>query len=80
MFKVLQECAKELGMALNQRPSGGTCDGCKLQAAGLPNIDTLGVVGGNIHSSDEFIYLPSLTERAQLTALFLLKLAEGEGI
>jgi glutamate carboxypeptidase len=44
----------------------------------LPNVDTLGVRGGHIHSSDEFVLLDSLTERARLTALLLMKLGSGE--
>ena len=41
-------------------------------------IDTLGPRGGNLHSPDEYVVLSSLTQRAQLTALLLLKLATGE--
>ena len=55
--------------------TGGACDGNNLQAAGLPTIDSLGVKGGNLHSSEEFVVLDSLTERARLTALLLMKLA-----
>ena len=71
-------CGRDLGLTIESGPSGGVCDGNKLAAAGLPNIDTLGVRGGNIHSPDEFLLLDSLTERAKLTALLLTKLATGE--
>ena len=60
------------------RSSGGASDGNKLAAAGLPNVDSLGVRGGNIHSPQEFIELDSLAERAKLSALLLMKLASGE--
>lgn len=71
-------CGKDLGLNLTTRPSGGSCDGNKLAAVGLANIDTLGVRGGNIHSPDEFMIPQSLVERSQLTALLLMKLATGD--
>lgn len=67
--------ARELGLNLTHHPTGGVCDGNKLQAAGLPVVDSLGPVGGGMHSSSEFVRLDSLIERAQLTALLLMKLA-----
>ncbi|MBI3171912.1 MAG: acetylornithine deacetylase, partial [Hydrocarboniphaga effusa] len=54
------------------------CDGNNLAAAGLPNVDNLGVVGGEIHSSREFMRVGSMSERGQLSALLLLRLASGE--
>jgi glutamate carboxypeptidase len=68
----------ELDLSLSYKPSGGTCDGNKLAAAGLPVVDSLGPVGGDLHSEREYVHPSSLTERAKLTALLLLKLASGE--
>ncbi len=62
---------------LQFKPTGGCCDGNNLAAAGLPNIDNLGVVGGEIHSDREFMRVSSLAERAKLSALLLLRLAIG---
>jgi glutamate carboxypeptidase len=69
---------QELGMTLTHQPSGGTCDGNKLAAAGLPVVDSLGPVGGDLHSEREYVHPSSLTERGKLTGLLLLKLASGE--
>jgi glutamate carboxypeptidase len=69
---------RELGLDLDHRPSGGACDGNRLAAAGLPNIDSLGVRGGHIHSPQEYMVIDSLPERAQLTALLLMKIASGD--
>jgi glutamate carboxypeptidase len=69
---------RELGMDLSYRPSGGTCDGNKLAAAGLPVVDSLGPVGGELHSDREYVRLDTLTQRAKLVALLLMKLAAGE--
>jgi glutamate carboxypeptidase len=75
---MIGDCGRQLGLDLAFRPTGGCCDGNNLAAAGLPNIDNLGVVGGDIHSDREFVRLSSLPERAQLSALLLLRLASGE--
>jgi glutamate carboxypeptidase len=77
LFELLKSCGAELGLTIQHKPSGGCCDGNNLAAAGLPNIDTLGVRGGNIHSHEEFMLVDSLTERAKLSALLLLKMADG---
>jgi glutamate carboxypeptidase len=76
-LEILAACGAELGMPVAWKPSGGASDGNILAAAGLPTIDSLGVRGDNLHSSDEYLIVPSLTERAKLTALMLMKLASG---
>lgn len=75
---MIGDCGKQLGLNLAFSPTGGCCDGNNLAAHGLPNIDNLGVVGGNIHSESEFMKISSLAERGKLSALLLLKLASGE--
>lgn len=72
------DCGRVLGFEPEFRPTGGCCDGNNLAAAGLPNLDNLGVVGGEIHSQREYMLLSSLPQRAQLSALLLLRLASGE--
>ena len=67
-----------LGERIGWQPSGGVCEGNNLFAAGVPNIDTLGVIGGAIHSHDEYAWPASFTTRAQLSALLLAKIASGE--
>jgi glutamate carboxypeptidase len=69
VFAMVQACGRELGLEISIRPSGGCCDGNNLWLHGLPNVDTLGVRGANIHSSDEIVHLESLVERAQLELL-----------
>jgi glutamate carboxypeptidase len=76
LFDRVRACGDALGLALTAEPTGGVCDGNKLAAAGLPNLDTLGVRGGRIHSPEEYLVVASLAERAKLTALVLADLAE----
>lgn len=72
-----RECSLALGRDLPFGKTGGVCDGNILQDEGLPCIDTLGVRGGGLHTHQEWIELPSLVERAQLFALFLLRASQA---
>ena len=78
VFADWQKCGREFGLNLNWQHVGGGSDGNILSAAGLPNLDGLGCVGDHLHSPEEFCHLPSLTQRAQVAALFLHRLAAGE--
>lgn len=78
LFEAVRETGALLGQTIAWSPSGGVCEGNNLHAAGLPNIDTLGVRGGLIHSAEEFAWPDSFVERAQLSALMLCKIASGE--
>lgn len=68
--------AESLGQRLPFAKTGGVCDGNILQSEGLPCIDTLGVRGGGLHTTDEWIELDSLVERAQLMAVLVSRLSE----
>ena len=46
-----------------------------IAACGVPVVDTMGVRGGKIHSMEEYLIADSLTERAALSALTILRLA-----
>lgn len=78
LAEMIRDCGRELNLDLQFKPTGGCCDGNNLAAHGLPNIDNLGVVGGEIHSEREWMRVSSLSERAKLSALLLLRLASGE--
>ncbi len=80
LFQLACDCGAQLGLDLTWLPTGGCCDGNNLAEAGIPNIDTLGVQGGKIHSPDEYVKVSSLTVRAKLSALLLLKLATSEDL
>ncbi|NNM87728.1 MAG: hydrolase [Phycisphaerae bacterium] len=71
-------CGADLGLNISWQGSGGTCDGNRLAANGLITLDTMGPVGGEIHSPQEYLLLDSLVPRASLAALLLLKVASGE--
>jgi glutamate carboxypeptidase len=78
LFKALDQCASTFGYQLQSRPSGGVCDGNTLSESGLATIDTLGAIGGNIHTPEEYIDINSLTERTKLISYFFIQLANKE--
>ncbi len=78
LFDLVRDCGAELGQTIGWQPSGGVCDGNNIAACGVPVVDTMGVRGGAIHSPDEFLIVPSLAERAALSALLLNRLSSGD--
>lgn len=76
LFAVVKECGALLGLDIGWRDTGGVCDGNNIAACGVPVVDTMGARGGAIHSSDEFLMTDSLVERAALSALTVLAIAE----
>lgn len=77
LFTAVSETGKALGLELEFVDTGGVCEGNNIFAAGVPNVDTLGVMGGRIHSSEEYVVMSSFVERAQLSALLLNRFADG---
>jgi len=77
LFELVRDCGAALGQSIRWQSSGGVCDGNNIATCGVPVVDTMGVRGGSIHSPDEFLIVPSLAERAQLSALVLHRLATG---
>lgn len=78
LLRLVARCGADLGQTIGWRDTGGVCDGNNIAACGVPVVDTMGVRGGAIHSPDEYLIVASLAERAQLSALAMLRLAEGE--
>lgn len=77
LFGLVRECGELLGQPIRWQASGGVCDGNNIAACGVPVVDTMGVRGGAIHSDQEFLIVPSLAERAALSALVLHRLSGG---
>ena len=75
LFHLVRDCGAALGLEIGWRATGGVCDGNNIAACGVPVVDTMGPRGGAIHSADEFLITDSLAERAQLSALTILRLA-----
>ena len=76
LFALVKEAGADLGLDIGWRATGGVCDGNNIAACGVPVVDTMGVRGGAIHSADEYLLTDSLAERAALSALTILRIAE----
>jgi glutamate carboxypeptidase len=76
LFDLVRRCGADLGQTIGWRETGGVCDGNNIAARGVPVVDTMGARGGAIHSAEEYLIVPSLIERARLSTLLLLRLAE----
>ncbi len=77
LFELVRNCGAALGLPpIGWNATGGVCDGNNIAACGVPVVDTMGPRGGAIHSADEFLIVDSLAERAQLSALTMMRIAE----
>ena len=68
-----QEIAAGLGLTLTADGTGGASDANFTAALGVPTLDGLGALGDGAHSVDEYIFIPSLAERAALLAALLME-------
>lgn len=78
MHAVEQASLVHSGHSLRWMGTGGVCDGNKLAAAGLVNVDTLGPIGDGLHSRSEWVSLSSIVSRAQLVVNLLSRFSSGE--
>ena len=76
LFALVRAAGEDLGIAIAWKDTGGVCDGNNIAACGVPVVDTMGARGGAIHSAEEFLIPESLPERAALSALTILRIAE----
>ena len=75
----VESAGKTAGRDIRWKNTGGACDGCKLAAMGLPNIDTMGISGGGLHSNREFCDLDSLVPAAHTVATFIANFGLPDG-
>jgi len=74
LFQTARECAKELGVALQESSTGGGSDGNFTAALGIPTLDGLGGVGEGAHAVNESILLDRVADRTALLAMLLSQL------
>ncbi len=77
LYELVRSCGADLGQDIGWRDTGGVCDGNNIAACGVPVVDTMGVRGGAIHSDREYMIVESLEERARLSTLVMLRMAEN---
>jgi glutamate carboxypeptidase len=72
LFEAVQEAGRRLGLELSGIATGGGSDG-NHTAQFTPTLDGMGPRGTGGHSDREFMEVATLTQRSQVTALFLAK-------
>jgi glutamate carboxypeptidase len=80
LFALVRGVGADLDLDIGWKATGGVCDGNNIAACGVPVVDTMGARGGAIHSADEFLLVDSLAERAALSALTILRIADKGGL
>lgn len=78
LLKMIQEVCEELGLQITDVSTGGNSDASFTSNVGVPTIDGLGPIGGNAHSEDEYLEIPSLVERTLLLSKIIKRLSECE--
>lgn len=67
----------ELGRKLTLESTGGAADASLIFAAGVPTLDGLGIVGGGIHTADEYAEVDSIVPRLYLLARLIQEYGRG---
>jgi glutamate carboxypeptidase len=78
MLAVEHSVASLGGKPVHWKSTGGVCDGNKLAAVGLPNVDTMGPIGEGLHSRSEWVQPASLVDKAQVVVNLLSRFSQGE--
>lgn len=73
LFKTIKGIGEALDIPLDTRETGGVSDGNLIGSVHVPCVDTMGAVGGGIHTSGEWLEIDSLVERAKLSLLYFLE-------
>ncbi len=68
LLHVIEEVGKEIGIEVFDTATGGGSDASFTSATGVATVDGLGPVGGNAHSENEYVEIPTLIERTLLLA------------
>jgi glutamate carboxypeptidase len=73
LFAQAKTFAAEAGVKLGECCAGGGSDGNLTAALRVPTLDGMGAVGAGAHSSDEYVFVDAMAERAALLGAMLLK-------
>ena len=68
-YNLVKKAGIELGINIGEAFTGGGADSGFTAQAGIPTICGMGPVAGKEHSIDEYLEIPTLTERCKLLAI-----------
>jgi glutamate carboxypeptidase len=72
----VSDLCKNDNMSSEFIPTGGMCDGNLFSGEGIPTVDSLGAIGGKIHTFDEFLNCDAIENRINLSYNLLKYLNE----
>lgn len=76
LVDIAQGIYGELGRKLTIEGSGGAADASLSAGVGTPTLDGFGIVGGNIHTPEEYAEVDSVSPRIYLLSRMIMELAE----
>lgn len=69
LFDHVRATGEQFGIDFREASSGGVSDANIIADAGVPVVDSMGPVGGRVHSADEFLELDTIVPRAAVATL-----------
>ncbi|CRN04045.1 Carboxypeptidase G2 precursor [Pseudomonas sp. 34 E 7] len=76
LVAIAQGIYGELGKTLTIEGSGGAADASLSAGVGTPTLDGFGIVGGNIHTPEEYAEVESVVPRVYLLSRMIMELAK----
>ncbi len=76
LVTIAQGIYGELGRKLTIEGSGGAADASLSAGVGTPTLDGFGIVGGNIHTPEEYAEVESVSPRIYLLSRMIMELAK----
>ncbi|MCO6049241.1 M20 family metallopeptidase [Mesorhizobium sp. RP14(2022)] len=73
LFEAYRQGAAEIGFTVDGESTGGCSDAGLSASLGVPTLCGLGPIGGNAHTTNEYVERASLVPRAQALALLVLR-------
>lgn len=74
LYLQARDLGRELGLELGEGSTGGGSDGNFTAALGVPTLDGLGALGAGAHADHEHVLIDTISPRAALLAMLLLKI------
>lgn len=76
LVDIAQGIYGEIGRKLTIEGSGGAADASLSAGVGVPTLDGFGIVGGNIHTPEEYAEVESVSPRIYLLTRMIMELAK----
>lgn len=74
LMALVENCGKEVGIAINWQSVGGGSDANHTAALGVPSLDGFGPIGADFHSPAEYVELDSILPRIKLLSKIISSL------